>query len=94
MAPVPAKMTRGEYWAKMHEPDQMDQVNEKIRAAGLKPASSVFQTQKQFLRDAIDDCSQLSGSFDEFRSLLLDKYNISVIEKRGSYRYLHPSFSG
>ena len=42
------------------------------------------------MRDAIDDCSQLSGSFDEFQSLLLDRYNISVIEKRGSYRYLHP----
>lgn len=68
----------------------MDKTNEKIRAAGLKPSSTVFQTQKQFLRDAIDVCSQLSGSFDEFQSLLLDKYNISVIEKRGSYRYLHP----
>ena len=89
LSPAPAKMTRGEYWAKTHGQEKTDQVNEKIRAAGLKPASTVFQTQKQFLRDAIDDCSQLSGSFDEFQSLLLDKYNISVIEKRGSYRYLH-----
>lgn len=59
----------------------MNQVNEKIRAAGLKPASSVFQTQKQFLRNAIDGYLQLSGSFDEFQSLLLDKYNISVVAK-------------
>ena len=90
LSPAPAKITREEYWAKTHGQDQIDKTNEKIRAAGLKPASTVFQTQKQFLRDAIDDCSQLSGSFDEFQSLLLDKYNISVIEKRGSYRYLHP----
>ncbi|MBP3470574.1 MAG: relaxase/mobilization nuclease domain-containing protein [Lachnospiraceae bacterium] len=90
LSPAPAKMTRGEYWAKIHGQDDLDKVNEKIRAAGLKPASTVFQTQKQFLRDAIDECSQLSGSFDEFQSLLLDRYNISVIEKRGSYRYLHP----
>ena len=90
LSPAPAKITREEYWAKTHGQDQMNKTNEKIRAAGLKPASTVFQTQKQFLRDAIDDCSQLSGSFDEFQSLLLDKYNISVIEKRGSYRYLHP----
>ena len=87
---APAKMTRGEYWAKTHGQDELDKVNEKIRAAGLKPASTVFQTQKQFLWDAIDECSQLSGSFDEFQSLLLDRFNISVIEKRGSYRYLHP----
>lgn len=90
LSPAHAKITREEYWAKTHGQDQMDKTNEKIRAAGLKPASSVFQTQKQFLRNAIDDCSQLSGSFDEFQSLLLDRYNISVIEKRESYRYLHP----
>ena len=90
LSPAPAKITREEYWAKTHGQDQMDKINEKISAAGLKPASTVFQTQKQFLRDAIDDCSQLSKSFDEFQSLLLDRYNISVIEKRGSYRYLHP----
>ena len=90
LSPAPAKMTRGEYWAKTHGQDELDKVNAKIRAAGLKPASTIFQTQKQFLRNAIDECSPLSGSFDEFQSLLLDRYNISVIEKRGSYRYLHP----
>ena len=90
LSPAPAKITKEEYWAKVHGQDELDKVNEKIRAAGLKPASTVFQTQKQFLRDAIDGCSQLSGSFDEFQSLLLDRYNISVIEKRRSYRYLHP----
>lgn len=90
LSPAPAKMTRGEYWTKTHGQDELDKVNAKIRAAGLKPASTVFQTQKQFLRNAIDECSPLSGSFDEFQSLLLDRYNISVIEKRGSYRYLHP----
>ena len=90
LSPAPSKMTRGEYWVKTHGQDELDKVNTKIRAAGLKPASTVFQTQKQYLRDAIDECSQLSGSFDEFQSLLLDRFNISVIEKRGSYRYLHP----
>lgn len=90
LSPAPAKITKEEYWAKAHGQDELDKVNEKIHAAGLKPASTVFQTQKQFLRNAIDECSLLSGSFDEFQSLLLDRYNISVIEKRGSYRYLHP----
>ncbi|MCF2668331.1 relaxase/mobilization nuclease domain-containing protein [Faecalicatena contorta] len=90
LSPAPAKMTRGEYWAKTHGQDELDKVNAKIRAAGLKPASTVFQTQKQFLREAIDECSQMSRSFEEFQSLLLDRFNISVVEKRGSYRYLHP----
>ena len=90
LSPASTKMTRGEYWTKAHGQDELDKVNEKIRAAGLKPTSTVFQTQKQFLRDAIDECSKISRSFDEFQSLLLDRFNISVIEKRGSYRYLHP----
>ena len=90
LSPAPAKITKEEYWAKAHGQDELDKVNEKIRAAGLKPTSTVFQTQKQFLRNAIDECSKISRSFDEFQSLLLDRFNISVIEKRGSYRYLHP----
>ena len=39
-----AKMTKGEYWAKTHGQDELDKVNEKIRAAGLKPASTVSRT--------------------------------------------------
>ncbi|SCI64692.1 Uncharacterised protein [uncultured Clostridium sp.] len=31
-----------------------------------------------------------SKNFQEFQSLLFEKYQISVIEERGRYRYLHP----
>ena len=50
----------------------------------------MFQTQKQELRNAIEECSSHSKSFQEFQSLLFEKYQISVIEERGRYRYLHP----
>lgn len=90
LSPAPVKMTKGEYWARTHGQDELDKINEKVKASGLKPTSTVYQTQKQFLRDAITDCVENCKDFQEFQSLLLDKYNISVIEQRGSYRYLHP----
>lgn len=37
-----------------------------------------------------EECSSHSKNFQEFQSLLLEKYQISVIEERGRYRYLHP----
>ena len=56
----------------------------------MKPTATTFQTQKQELRNAIKECSPHSKSFREFQSLLFEKYQISVIEERGRYRYLHP----
>jgi len=42
------------------------------------------------LRNAIDECVATSNSFDEFQSKLLELFQISVIEHRGRYSYLHP----
>ena len=38
----------------------------------------------------IDECAATSNSFDEFQSKLLEQFQISVIEHRGRYSYLHP----
>lgn len=57
----------------------------------MKPTATMFQTQKQELRNAIEECSSHSKSFQEFQSLLFEKYQISVIEERGRYRNLHPN---
>ena len=69
---------------------KLEETNKKIIADGLKPNATMFQTQKQELRNAIEECSSHSKSFQEFQSLLFEKYQISVIEERGRYRYLHP----
>ena len=42
------------------------------------------------MRNAIDECAATSNSFDEFQSKLLEQFQISVIEHRGRYSYLHP----
>ena len=44
-------------------------------ADGFKPTTTVYQTQKQFFRDAIDECSSIAKNFEDFQSLLLEKYN-------------------
>ena len=65
-------------------------INQKIIEDGLKPTSTVFLTQKEYLRNAINECAATSNSFDEFQSKLLEQFQISVIEHRGRYSYLHP----
>lgn len=90
LSPAAKKITQQEYMAQRSGQKKLDELNKKIIAEGFKPTSTVYQTQKQFLRDAVDDCSSIAKSFEDFQSLLLEKYNISVVESRGRYRYLHP----
>ena len=93
LSPAPEKVTEAEFRAKSRGQEKMDKVNKKITAEGLRPSATTFQTQKDFLRKAIEDCSRKARDFEEFQSLLLENYNISVISQRGRYRYLHPDRS-
>ena len=90
LSPAPEKVTEAEFRAKIRGQKKLAQINQEIVRKGLKPVSTTFQTQKDFLRKAIDECSGSARNFKEFQSLLLEKNNISVILHRGRYRYLHP----
>ena len=90
LSPAREKVPEAEYRAKIRGQKKLDQVNKKIKAAGIKPAATVFQTQKDDIRNAVAECSRSAGNFEEFQNLLLENYNISVISQRGRYRYLHP----
>ena len=76
--------------AQKHGQQKLDEINQKIIEDGLKPTSTVFRTQKEYLRNAIDECAVTSSNFDEFQSKLLEQFQISVIDHRGRYSYLHP----
>ncbi|OUP67357.1 relaxase/mobilization nuclease [Drancourtella sp. An177] len=93
LSPSPEKITEAEFRAKSRGQEKMDKINKKITAEGLRSSATTFQTQKDFLRKAIEDCSRQARDFEEFQSLLLENYNISVISQRGRYRYLHPDRS-
>ena len=90
LAPAEKKITQKEYMVQKHGQQKLDEINQKIIEDGLKPTSTVFLTQKEYLRNAIDECAATSNSFDEFQSKLLEQFQISVIEHRGRYSYLHP----
>lgn len=90
LSPAAKKITQQEYMAQRSGQKKLDELNKQIIADGFKPTTTVYQTQKQFLRDAIDECSSIAKNFENFQSLLLEKYSISVVESRGRYRYLHP----
>ena len=89
LAPAERKITQKEYMAQNHGQQKLDEINQKIIEDDLKPTSTVFLTQKEYLRNAIDECAATSNSFDEFQSKLLEQFQISVIEHRGRYSYLH-----
>ena len=90
LSPAPEKVTEAEFRTRARGQKKMEQMNQAIKKEGLTPTATVFQTQKDFLRKAIKECSRGARSFEEFQDLLLEDYSISVISQRGRYRYLHP----
>ena len=90
LAPAPEKVTEAEFRAKIRGQKKLAQINQEIVRKGLKPVSTTFQTQKDFLRKAIDECSGSARNFKEFQSLLLEKNNISVICIEEDIDILHP----
>lgn len=64
-----------------------------ISGSTLKPARTVFQTQKQFIRDAVEDVSRFACSEEEFILTLKEKYGITCKDHRGRFSYLHPDRS-
>ncbi len=89
-SPAKKNITREEYYAQKHGQQELDQRNAEIEAAGLKPRQTRFQTEKQYLRDAITDIASSAKTLDEFLSQLQEKYKIKVTDKRGRFSYLHP----
>lgn len=90
LSPAPNKISDKEYWAARKGQEKLDKLNEQIIADGLKPRNTKFQTQKQFLRDAITDIASVAKSLDEFKTLLQEKYKITVTDRRGRLSFLHP----
>lgn len=85
--PAPVKITQKEYWAKRRGQKRLDKINEEIIADGLNPRTTTFQTQKELLRNAIDDIAKIAKNWDEFENLLFEKYEITVRNRRGRIGY-------
>lgn len=61
-----------------------------MKEDGITPKETRYQTEKQFLRDAIDDAASTARSLEEFSKILDVKYHIIFKISRNRYSYLHP----
>ena len=71
----------------------MDECNKKMLSGGITPRKTKFQTQKEFLRTAIENASTSARNLEEFQKLLMEKYHITLKVSRGRFSYLHPDRS-
>ena len=82
LSPAETKVPQAEYIAQKSGQKKLEETNKKIIADGLKPTATTFQTQKQELRNAIEECSSHSKTFIGISISAFEKYQISVVEER------------
>ena len=90
LSPAERKITEKEYWAQRRGQEKLDKLNQKMLEDGITPKETRYQTEKQFLRDAIDDAASIARSPEEFAKILDEKYHIIFKISRSRYSYLHP----
>ena len=90
LSPAERKITEKEYWAQRRGQEKLDKLNQKMLEDGITPKETRYQTEKQFLRDAIDDAASTARSPEEFAKILDEKYHIIFKISRNRYSYLHP----
>ena len=90
LSPAERKITEKEYWAQRRGQEKLDKLNQKMLEDGITPKETRYQTEKQFLRDAIDDAASTAKSPKEFAKILDEKYHIIFKISRNRYSYLHP----
>ena len=90
LSPAERKISEKEYWAQRRGQEKLDKLNQKMLEDGITPKETRYQTEKQFLRDAIDDAASTAKSPEEFAQILDKKYHIIFKISRNRYSYLHP----
>ncbi|HIV95053.1 MAG TPA: relaxase/mobilization nuclease domain-containing protein [Candidatus Sellimonas avistercoris] len=90
LSPAERKVTDREYHAQRRGQKKLDILNRKMTVGGITPRKTKFETQKDFLRNAIEEAAASARSLEEFQKQLLDNYHISLKISRGRFSYLHP----
>ena len=88
LTPAERKITEKEYWAQRRGQEKLDKLNQKMKEDGITPKGTRYQTEKQFLRDAIDDAASTARSPEEFSKILDEKYHW-----KESWDQIHRRFS-
>ena len=90
LSPAERRVTDREYHAQRRGQKKLDTLNREMTVGGITPRNTKFETQKDFLRNAIDEAAASARSLEEFQKQLLDNYHISLKISRGRFSYLHP----
>ncbi len=84
------KVTEKEYHAKRSGQKKLEERNRQMISEGITPRTTVFQTQKEYLRTSIDQAAASAHDLKEFEQILSEKFNIKFKISRGRFSYLHP----
>lgn len=90
LSPAERKVTDREYHAQRRGQKKLDTLNREMTVGGITPRNTKFETQKDFLRNAIEEAAASARSLEEFQKQLLDNYHISLKISCGRFSYLHP----
>ena len=90
LSPASEKISDKEFYAQKTGQRKLDKLNDEIHADGLEPTETVFQTQKQYLRNAIRSSANQADNVESFAEILKKEYGIALKESRGRWSYLHP----
>ena len=83
------RVTEREYWVQKKGQAALDERNAEIKAAGLTPRTTKFETDKEKPRQKLRAVLDTSTTFEQFSTLLL-RQGITVKESRGRLSYLTP----
>jgi len=81
------RINNNEYWVRENGQKKLDRLNEERIALGQEPEETVFRTEKQKIRDAVEEAASRSLSQDDFTDILLWEYKILVTEDNERWRY-------
>ena len=84
------KVTEKEYHAKRSGQKKLEERNRQMISEGITPRTTVFQTQKEYLRTSIDEAAASAHDLKEFEQILSEKFNIKFKISRGRFSYIHP----
>lgn len=90
LSPAKDKMTDKEYYTHKHGQDHLNNDDKQHNREKTSPSKTVFQTQKQYVREAVKEVASKATSFNEFCDMIKEQYGVTVKESRGRISYLHP----
>ena len=90
LTPAERKISEKEYHAKRRGQKKLNERNQQMLSGGITPRKTVYQTQKDDLRTAIDEATASVKNLEEFQNYLWDNHMITLKISRGRFSYLHP----